>query len=289
MPQTAETVEVGGEQVDDDTPTATVDDTNAGAGDGGEGAGEPSVNTSAPTETWDNELITKEDFESLKGDPDKLLKHFHSAYTKKTQGLSEQRKFFDNLKANPQGMIRALAERAGLKIAEAAKEKKPEVVEEVRAELAELFGDDAANKMIPAVQKVASKIIEETVGPLKETVQAQVIAARAREADLVMDKIHETYPDYDQHETAILELCNKYPPAAGVDAFEYMSNMYKLATYDKAEGSGARRAIDKMQKSVRSDKPNTHVPGNNVSPSPTGPLGFKEAAALAKRGIRVAD
>src|SRR5262245_55379318 len=86
---------------------------------------EESADSGDASEDSEVELLSKEQYESLKGDPEKLMKELNRAATKKFQQTSAMRKklepyanFIQAVEEDPVSAVTEVAKRLGIKLAE---------------------------------------------------------------------------------------------------------------------------------------------------------------------------
>ena len=77
-------------------------------------------------------------------------------------------------------------------------------------------------------------------------------------------------------------------PRPGMQPQQFLEMLYLAAKKDKAVSALTTAALRKMQKSAEGGgKESNAVAADKIAATPTKPLTFREAAALAQRGIRV--
>lgn len=291
-----ETVDAGGEQDPGGSlDTSGVDDTGTNGG-GNEGGGGPAAEGAtggqpASEDDWTPEdVLPKEEYLKVKDDPKALRKALNRAYTQKTQGFANEKKFIDALRADPRGTLAQLAKELGYDLAEGNKGKAPEpdALAAVEAEMTAEYGEAFAKKMVSGIRKAAEHIAEQKLGPLTQSVRAQQVLNAHQRVTSVIEQFTEKYPNWREHEAAMVELGKTIQPAGGMASYEYMENLYKIVTYGNAEGEGAKKAIQRMTKAAGAGEggDKSGVPGDRVSNRPTGKVSLRQAAKDAVRGVR---
>jgi hypothetical protein len=246
------------------------------------------------------QLITDEQAEALKDDPIALRKSLQKAFTQKTQQLAAERKematykdLIDAYKADPKATIEALARNAGLEVKSPEETAKPaeDPVEVVRAALAESLGpeyEDLAERLAPALAKAVKAEAERATAPLRSMQEQQLQEAALNEANAEMEHFGKQHPDWKEYEAEMNELGAMLTPKPGMKPQQFLKMLYMTVKGDKAIAEATSKALTKMQRSAEGGAKTTgSVAADKVAMTPTKPLTFTEAAALAKRGIRV--
>ncbi len=250
----------------------------------------------------DNSVISKAQFEALKGDPEKLLAEMNRGLTKKFQELASTRKalepysdFINSYQTNPREAAMALAEGLGIEVKrpkseEASKAAVKKIGDQINERVKEALGpeyDDVAERISKAIQGAASLMVEEAIRPLKEGQDALINDSAAREAATALEAFSKRHPDWKKHEAKMTELSAKFKPGDGANEAEYLDHLYYLATKDGKEGDTAKRVAKRMTNSAKKSDTGRSLPNSAVSKSPVGKLPtFGEAAAAARRGER---
>lgn len=276
---------------------------------------EPSATATVTTDTDD--LISDTELQALKtqhaNDPAALEKAFKAAYTKKTQALAEKAKGYEPLERhrdfitaldNPTtraDALKAAAEHFGFTLSpktteatatETVAKTATSLADDAIASFREALGPDLdflADKLAPAIQALAKNVAQATVGqavePLKTSQQALLDKAATEQRDAVLASFAEKHPDWTTHEAAMMKIAETLPPGKGSDPLEYMSTLYKLATYDLSVGADVKKAIAKMTKGAAADEgKSTSVSEGKVALArPANPT-LRDAFEAAKRG-----
>jgi len=301
MPDPAEDQQVGG--TEEQSPEAG---DQAGSGDSG-------VEEQSTTENGDTgeestpeeavELLGKDQYDTLKGDPEKLIKELNKAATKKFQALSAERKQLEPYKAfiaaveeDPVAAVTAVAKRLGIKLADdgngngstekIVKSLGDQITEAIRASMGPEY-DDLSDRMAAGVHEALKLAIPELTKDTREQVGRVIDDSSARESQLILETFGKSHPDWKKYDEQMTALSKKYPPGEGVTEMEYLETLYHLATRDGKNGDGVKKAITKMTTSAKkANSDGTSVSGDIVSMKPGKPPTFAEAAAAARRGQR---
>ena len=248
----------------------------------------------------DTDLISDEHADALKDDPVALRKALQKAFTQKTQKLAKEREELASvrdlvtaLRDDPDATITALAKQAGFEITKPSATPEPaeDPVEQVRSALAESLGpeyEDLAERLAPALAKAVKAEAERQAAPLKAVQVQQLQDAALREAEAEMTTFGKAHPDWKAHEAEMNKLGALVTPKPGMDPQQFLEMLYLTVKKDRAVSEATSKALTKMQKSAEAGaKSDGGVSADKVALSPTKNLTFQEAAALAKRGIRV--
>lgn len=237
------------------------------------------------------ELLTKQEIEALKSNPEALEKAFKGAFTKKTQELAALRKELEPLtqllqefKTDPQKTLQLLATQHGMTLTPAQQQAVATTPSEQELLQTALETYDPAQ-----ISKAIEQITEKKYQALSEQNAVQVKAQQA--ADDTLAKFNQKYPDWKQHEQQISQLAAKFVPAKGADGLEYMEMLYHMATKDKTEAQKTKEVLSRMKASAeKSESPNGGVPTSVVAQRPPKPANlnaaFKNAYEDARRGVR---
>ena len=283
---TDQATEAVGAEVDDTsaTPAVTPPAEPEAAGAGAETADDAPVVEGEDIGGEDDEsLISHEEYESLKSNPAALKKALNRSYTQKMQALSEARNLQEAVRRDPLGVARELARRAGRDLTE--RPPQPEI-DEFRAALADQFGEETADKIVPVFEQRLSKIIEAKLGPIEANNQRALAVAAVTESKAVMDAFKAQHPDYKTYEPLMVQIGSKFQSAPGaMTEAEYLENLYTLA---KARNPAAM-AREMNERAVRAARA-AERPGGGTPPSkittgpPDGPVSTEDAVRAAFRG-----
>lgn len=263
----------------------------------------PETPSTPPSEVPSDEtepLISDEHADTLKDDPVALRRELQKAFTQKTQKLATERKelaaykdLIDAYKADPKATIEALAKNAGLEVKAPEETSTPaeDPIESVRSALAESLGpeyEDLAERLAPALAKAVKAEAERATAPLRTMQAQQLQEAALNEANAEMEQFGKQHPDWKEYEPEMNALGAMLTPKPGMQPQQFLKMLYMTAKGDKAIAEATAKALTKMQRSAESGAKETgSVAADKVAMTPSKPLTFAEAAAFAKRGIRV--
>lgn len=267
-----------------ETATKTVEEKEAAPAQPAEGA---------------EELLSKEEYETLRKDPEALHKALNKAFTQKTQALSEQRKALEpyqelvkGLQEDPQGTVKALAEQLGIKLEQAeTKQEVKDATGELVAELKQSLGPDLeflADKLAPALERITLKLagqaVSKEIEPLKQQTQRLQEQAITEQIDNNLKLFTEKYPDFKKHEAKMTEIGTRLHPATDSKTgkpptwMEYMEDLYYLATRDSRDGDIAKKTVERMTESAKkSETSEGGVSGQKVTKAAPKGKSFDEA------------
>jgi hypothetical protein len=291
--------------VDDDPAKAEVlsnsGDTGASDDDAGEGGAEPTGDKSTADEAGgtdddDNDdeglSLSAEDLAAIKADPrlKALYKNLHKGFTSKSQKLAAGDRLLRAFQSDPAGTVKALAGRAGVKLAD--EPPKADVRAAIQTELTSAVGEDLAGQLLPVFEKIASKIAESQIAPLRAELDQQMARSVEEQSALVQETFLQKYPDAKKFEREMMEVAQTIRPVPGTNAVSYLETLYLLATRQKKSGGEAARAVDKMVKAASAGERPGGTPGNRVAATPpdmskmTKSQKLRAALDAAKRGER---
>jgi hypothetical protein len=288
------------QQVDDDVEQSEQD--QAVEAEPGVSEGEEQEAGSAPAESESDEveLLSRDQVESLRRDPDKLIKELNRAATKKFQTVAKERAelepyvdFIRSLDENPREAVAALAAQLGMRLEGATPEQRQGMVQElgdvisddVRQSLGPEY-EDLAERLAPAIRKVAERVAAETARPLVEEQNRLLRESAERESAAAIQVFEKAHPDFRKHEKAMVELSQRLKPAQGMGEQDYLRALYTVVTASSSEGDTAKRLIKRINSSTKSDSGGNRVPSREVNVEPSALPSFEDAAAAARRGER---
>jgi hypothetical protein len=250
----------------------------------------------------ETQLLTDDQVEALKDDPVKLRKELQRAFTRKTQKLADERRelepFRDLIAAyreDPAGTIEDLARQSGLEVRKPSPADSPtsDPVADAKKVLLEALGpeyEDLAEKLGPAISKVAQLEAARISQPLQEAQALQLQTAMVREADNEMKTFGDTHPDWKQFEPEMTRLATVIEPKRGahVDPQEFLDILYTRAKAGKAVADATKKVITKMTKASEASSAEPGAVGaDKVALAPNTPPTFRQAAEFARRGQRL--
>jgi len=275
---------------DQGTPEVAPDDTPAE-----QPAEQPDKVADPPTETTETQdaLLTAEEVGKLSPKEKKLYEKAQKNYTQKTQALAAERKeieswkpLMESWKSNPDAALEQLARQRGFSLTRpqqdtTAKEQAKEIVDQLPDELAFLE---------KPLETRIQKALDARLKPLEEREAQRNAQTAAAETKATLEAFSAKYKGWEKHEPAMMKLGEKLLPTGGMSDFEYMENLYKLATADIDKAEEAKKVVARMEKSVAAaESPTTGVAEGRVEhrkPSNiTSQNAFREAYKAAKQGI----
>lgn len=245
------------------------------------------------------DLLSQEEYDKLRDKPEELRKALNKAFTQKTQALAEQRKalepyqeWVDSFQKDPQGTVRALAERLGIKIEEAETKKEvKDATGELIAELRKDLGPDLeflADKLAPALERITLKLagqaVSKEIEPLKQQTKALQEEAMVQQIDANLELFSKKHPDWKKYEAKMTEKGIRLHPAVDPKTgkpptwMEYMDDLYYLASKDARDGDIAKKTVERMKDSAeKSESSEGGAPGNRVTKAAPKGMKFDEA------------
>lgn len=279
LEETATTAEVPPEAPpavgDTESAAATVEDT-AGAGSTDEGT----------TDTDDEGKL-------LAQLPPPIRSAYNKLITTKTQAIAEDRKrvekyghLVDSFEKDPVGTAKALAEHLGViqKSTPAA-----EATDSVLTELSEIVGEDEARRLAPAFEKLAKRVLESEIGPIKKQQELNNAKMAQEQTASILKSFGEKHPGWEKHETKMQELGTRLQPN-GMEPSEYLETLYYLSTRDIQSAEQTKRLAEKFNQAAQAAEPvASGVNANRVSATPpafkTPHESWEAAVEAAKKGV----
>jgi hypothetical protein len=164
--------------------------------------------------------------------------------------------------------------------------------DQIRYAVREALGpeyEDIADRLAPAMRRVAEMVAAETAKPLVAEQDRLIQESAMRESVAVINDFEKSNPGWRKHEPAMVELSKKLMPQTGMTEREYMDILYTVVTRDTSEGDKTKRIVDRINKSTRNDSGGNRVPSREVVVKPSSLPTFEEAATAARRGERFED
>lgn len=271
----------------DDQATVAVDgggdDTVSGASAGDSQAGDPVAEAA-------DALLTDEEYQTLqdkhKDDPAKLRSELQRVFTQKTQGLSAVKRFIKDFNADPDRMIREMAQRRGFSLSKPdAKPATNTEMDALKTELTAAVGAEMADKLTSRFEAAIKRVSESSLEPVRATLDQQAAEAALEQSKLVIEGFTAKHPDWKDHERRMMDIGNKLSPQ-GMDEGEYLETLYYLATRDKSDAAQTTAVIERMGKGARvASSPASGSAGSTVR---TAPAKAPTLEAAIKRGIEAA-
>lgn len=287
------------QQVDDDVEQSEQDQAVEAEPGVSEGEEQEAGSESAESES-EVELLSRDQIESLRRDPDRLIKELNRAATKKFQTVAKERAelepyvdFIRSLDENPREAVAALAAQLGMRLEGGTPEQRQDAVQElgdvITADVRQSLGpeyDDLAERLAPAIRKVAERVAIETARPLVEEQNRLIRESAERESAAAISVFEKAHPDFRKHEKAMVEMSQKLKPAQGMNEQDYLRALYTVVTAGNNEGDAAKRLVKRINSSTKSDSGGNRVPSREVNVEPSSLPSFEDAAAAARRGER---
>lgn len=235
------------------------------------------------------ENVTEEELAEIKASPtlSKAYNLMLKDYRGKTTGISEEKKrlqaerdaeaeesrqartLLDALRSSPNEVIRALAARRGMTVAEVKQEVREA---EDDKELVELFGDnwkEVAPTFNTAIEKRVKAITDPIIQRVTESAikeQRREIANDIREFDAELKKIGEGITP--EIEKEMDKIAKQLDPAEGVSNKDFLRYIYGIATGGKTKATVTKEVTKRMQDSIDGLEPKSVAAGGHD----TGPV-----------------
>jgi len=210
--------------------------------------------------------------------PEELLpayKNMQSAFTKKTQNISEltrKAQMVDAFEANPEATIRQLANQYGITFNQAQ-----QAVEQAAPEADPNWQPATWQEVMSRAEERAEQRIMEKLAPTINSTMNELKTLKKSETEKMLN---DTIPDWRSYETEMVEILKKHPTLH--------DDPIKLAELampaEVKEGRAYKKALDKLQKKVDSSKV-TASNGVNVEASQPRANSFNEAHLQARRQL----
>lgn len=247
-----------------------------------EGADEPASDEVKAEFAKVGELLTKL--------PAPLQKEYRRAITQGFQRAAESGKRYEpykqlieSLESDPVATIKALSERAGFLQPEPPGKQQ---TDEVLSELSQIVGEEEAKRLAPAFEKLAKKVLESEIKPLKQH-QDFVTAQMAREqAESITKAFRDKHPDSVKYEAKMTQIAQTLKPN-GMSEPEYLEALYKLATYDVQSAEQTKKVVEKLNQSAQAaDQVASGMNASRVSPTAPKFKDVDEALAASAEAAR---
>lgn len=261
----------------------------------------------------DSALTSDEAFAKLQtdhaNDPAALRKALNTDYTRKLQGLAEERKTYERVKdflgfieayeADPAAAVKQLASMHGLLQQEAAKPAPdPKVDGPAPAPKPSEFDFDMDRWAVAheqwaqaEVERRAQAILDKSLEPIRSQTKGLVDKVAGEQTAAIMDAFEKAHPDWRTHEKAMTDLAAKLNPN-GMSESDYLEHLYNTVTFESRVN---READGRFKKRI--EKMNTAESGEKIQGTPDAQvrrripegLSFAKAFEDAKNGIRYDD
>lgn len=251
------------------------------------------------------EVLSQEEYDKVKGNPEQLRKALNRAFTQKSQEIASHRRVLEpwvdvisGLETDPRTTVLSLAKQLGINLqqqgtAEEAEERAVDTATQVTnlltQELGEEYGD-LASKLAPAITKVAQMVAAESIKPYARAQEELIRDTSLREAGAAMEAFDKEVPGWRKHEKAMTELSQQLEPKNGMSELQYLRILYSAVATGSTKSNSIKGVLAKMTKAAQTaDSNKNSVADNKVTRKATGPIGFAEAASLARQGVRLED
>jgi hypothetical protein len=208
-------------------------------------------------------LLGREAYDSVRSDPAKLSKALHKSYTQKMQQMSAHRDFLRQWQEDPEAVIEHYAKEYGYNVSKP--DPAQEIADEVTNLFAGLFGDEHAKQMVPGIEKLVNRVLDQRIKPLEDGVNETQRDTALQQVTATLERFTKEYPDWKQYEADMEELGKKLMPN-GLEDYEYMEILYNKVKGKTAAADAADAAIKRRDNSIRNGAPPTAgVPPKKVS------------------------
>jgi len=295
-----ETVSVGQDERPDEVASEPVTDDTAATPEQAQETQAPSEPSEGAEsqEPQDAELSQQAFYDSL---PPEKKQEMHRYFTQRTQKLSAREKELEAtanivqaLQNDPQGTVAAMAKQLGLKVEQSPEtQAAQDAAGQMRAGLEQMFGPEVAEKLVPALERIAEDVTKRHLAPIQEW-QTQTLAQAAQtRAQAALQAFESKHPDWKQYESGMQAAAQRLRPADGVSEAEWLDTLYSVATADARSGDATKRAVQRIAKSAAAaSPPASGVPQTRVAPSQPRDFGddigaaVRAAFAAANQGVR---
>lgn len=285
-------------QSKDDATSQAKDDTstNKPAEDTAEVADQP---TEATDKT--DALLTPEELAALSPKERAQAEKWQAKLTQESQRQAAQRKELEGLlplvealKTDPLSAIEKIATANGLKLSKAAEQDTKTVDKHTAAAMADVPEDLQFLK--PVLESVVKKVLDSVkaeVAPIKEAHAQMASETAAAETTATLATFDAKYPGWKKHEGQMSAIAAKFVPVAGsMTDFEYMEQLYTLATAKDSAAEKTKKVVEKINKAAASVEPTSSgMPAERVEHAlpPPEKRTMRDAYNAAKAGIRWSD
>jgi hypothetical protein len=261
----------------------------------------------APAQEPSEQLLSTEEYDKLKKDPDELIKATNRAFTRKTQELAEMRKQLEPFQelanafeSDPKATINTLAQQYGLAVQEIQQaETKKEahaaatnLTERLKSKLdpeLHFLADQMGTALEEAFAEKMSEFAQKEVAPLKQQQEAALLDSAKKSTEATMQAFSAKHPGWEKHEKAMVALSSRLKPE-GMAESEYLETLFYLATKDQSEAEKTKQVLGRMEKSAAKSEPkDSGVNANRVAKAAPKFASISEAfdqsAADARAGI----
>jgi hypothetical protein len=148
----------------------------------------------------------------------------------------------------------------GLVVSEAknpeSEQKQTEVVDEVMADMVNLFGPELAPTVRPVMERMVKALVDKEVAPIREGREADKKAAQDAQATAHAKTFRAKHPDMGPEvEARITEIGKTVFPAEGTDPGSYLEMLYTLATAGNTARDTAKVAAARIKAAQTTAEP----------------------------------
>jgi hypothetical protein len=276
---------ITGTNVDEGTPDTGTDGSQT-TGDGlpTEDGGQPDTDgqTATPQGPDGSQEDTFFDPRDVADDPklNAAYKNMQRAYTKKMQGVADQRKKIDAYDAfyqNPLEQIQRVAQQYGYQL---TNQQAQQVAQQAQAQPSEPWQpqswEEVSTKIEQLADQKAQEYLQQKMGPVMNQVQTM-------RKESIESQLAEIDPTWQQYEGEMKEVLQTHPTLANDP-----SKLYRLSVpQDVLESRATQAALRKMETRQSS----AQISGHSTTPKspqmglPDKPVSFAEAVSAAKKAL----
>ena len=206
--------------------------------------------------------LTPEELAEIKSNPAtaKLYKSLMRASTSKFQEISANKRVLQAMRDNPRAVIEAAAKNMGLVVTEAknpeSEQKQTEVVDEVMADMVNLFGPELAPTVRPVMERMVKALVDKEVAPIRAGREADQKAAQDTQAKTHAQAFRARHLKMTPEvEARITEIGKSVFPAEGTDPGSYLDMLYTLATAGSTASETAKTAATRIKAAQAAAEP----------------------------------
>ena len=215
--------------------------------------------------------LTPEELAEIKANPAtaKLYKSLMRASTSKFQEISANKRILQAMRDNPRQVIESAAKQMGLVVTEAknpeSEAKQAEVVDEVMADMVNLFGPDLAPTVRPVMERMVKALVDKEVAPIREQRDADQKAAQDAQSKAHANTFRAKHPDIaPEVEAKMISIGKTVFPAEGTNPAEYLEMLHTLATAGNTARATAKVAVER----IKAAKETAGEPRRGAAPTP---------------------
>lgn len=284
---------VAGTSQEESAPTSTTPPGDTPAEGQGAKAAEPSPSTPAPEpDPPELEGYTDEELKAAyRALPEPVRRANNKIFTERMQKIGDDAKVAELLRRDPEGFYRALAEKLGREVAPANAPAAPPTpaatAKKIAEQMAPFFNGDVNSATM--FEGILRGLISEETAAIRETQAKAVEQALVAEGQAELSSFLKAHPDAKQHEQAMFDFLQRFPPTPEVPAQDSLLAAYLWATRNTRAVATAQAEVDRLAAAAAATAGNG-TPAAGAAPiAPAAPSKFPsvaEAAAAAIQGIR---